>query len=86
MPPFLIVLPLQMLKQHIVSPTIRVFSEIKLPVSPLTACTIPMPASQQIVNHDILDFSETDDRAKSDDKDDDNDDVDIGGGPAESLL
>jgi hypothetical protein len=68
-PPFLIVLPLKMLKHHVESPIIRVFSEINPTVKQSVATpTVPPRAnagSVRTAEHgDVLDFSETDDRNK----------------------
>jgi hypothetical protein len=60
-PLFLIVLSLKMLKQQVDSPLIRTFSEVNLPSKqPPARFTLPIP--HQVLEHNVLDFTETDDQ------------------------
>jgi hypothetical protein len=62
-PPFFIVLTLKMLKDHVDSPSIRIFSHINPSAkAPAATCTEPTQATRQVLEHDVLDFSETDER------------------------
>ena len=71
-PPFLIVLPLKMLKHHVDSPSIRTFSEAHpLAKPPATRCTVPTQVTRPALEHDVLDFSETDERKRDEVKDND---------------